>query len=115
SHKARYGIEFFYPPSRYVQALTQPTVQDEAGNVAANPIFSSNAGEPNAAVRDPSLVVYATITGVPWQLIARQKNGVPDLVGGVSAVDPTQVGGFKTAAELALTDVKGNVFWDDIA
>jgi hypothetical protein len=58
--------------------------------------------------------VYATITGVPWQLIARQKNGVPDLINGVSAIDPTQVGGFKTAQELKQKDSHGNTFWDDI-
>jgi hypothetical protein len=106
SHKARYGIEFFYQPSRYVQALTSATLTDETGATVANPIFAGG--------RDPSLVYYATITGVPWQLIARQKNGVPDLVNGVSQLDPTAVGGFKTSAELALTDPKGNTFWDDI-
>ena len=40
------------------------------------------------------------IVGVPWQLIARQKNGVPDLINGVDAIDPTKVGGFKTSKEL---------------
>jgi hypothetical protein len=33
----------------------------------------------------------------------------------VSALDPSQVGGFKTARELDLTDSQGNTFWDDIA
>jgi hypothetical protein len=107
SHKQRYGIEFFYPPSRYVTALTAATVTDENGNAVTNPIFAGG--------RDPRLVFYAAITGVPWQLIAREKNGAPDLVNGVSALDPTAVGGFKTYAELALTDPKGNVIWDDIA
>ena len=32
-----------------------------------------------------------------------------------ASLDPTQVGGFKTAAELSLLDPKGNVIWDDIA
>ncbi len=115
SHKARYGIEFFYPPSRYIDGLTLPLVQDDSGSTLSNPIFSHNVNDPGAAVRDPSLVIYATITGVPWQLIARQLNGVPDLVGGVSALDATQVGGFKTYEELALTDGQGNPYWDDIA
>ncbi len=53
SHKARYGIEFFYPPSRYVQALTSATVQDATGNMEPNPIFSANPNEPNAPVRNP--------------------------------------------------------------
>jgi hypothetical protein len=116
SHKSRYGIEFFYQPSRYVNALTSVTVTDVTGKTVPNPIFSNLAPTNyTGPVRDPGLVYYATITGVPWQLVARQKNGVPDLVNGVSAVDPTKVGGFKTSAELALMDTKGNTFWDDIA
>ena len=108
SHKARYGIEFFYQPSRYVQALTSPTVQDANGNMVANPIYVGG--------RDPSLVFYAAITGVPWQLIARQDaNGTPDLLNGVDPLDPTVQGGFKSSAELDLTDSHGNTFWDDIA
>jgi hypothetical protein len=115
SHKARYGIEWFYQPSRYVQALTSPTVQDSAGNMVTNPIFKQNPTEPNASVRDPGLVFYAAITGVPWQLIARQDtNGTPDLKGGVDALDKTQTGGFKTYEELLLKDSHGNTFWDDI-
>jgi hypothetical protein len=107
SHKQRYGIEFFYQPSRYVQALTSATVMNGMGMTVPNPIFAGG--------RSPSNVFYAAIVGVPWQLIARQKNGMPDLVNGVSAVDATQVGGFKTAKELDLQDPKGNTFWDDIA
>jgi hypothetical protein len=115
SHKARYGIEFFYQPSRYVTALTSATVTDVNGKTVPNPIFSNlDTTNFKGAVRDPGLVFYAAIVGVPWQLIARQNNGVPDLVNGVSALDTTQVGGFKTAAELSLADSKGNTFWDDI-
>jgi hypothetical protein len=116
SHKARYGIEFFYQPSRYVAALTQPTVTDVNGKTVPNPIYTNlDPASYTGAVRDPSLVFYAPIVGVPWQLLARQKSGVPDLVNGVSALDSTQVGGFKTSAELSLSDGKGNTFWDDIA
>jgi hypothetical protein len=116
SHKARYGIEFFYQPSRYVQALTSATTTDAAGNVVPNPIFSPNPNYPNAPVRDPALVFYATITGVPWQLIARQDaNGTPDLINGVDPLDGKVKGGFKSFAELNLTDAHGNTFWDDIA
>jgi hypothetical protein len=116
SHKARYGIEFFYQPSRYVQALTSKTAQNAAGDMVPSPIFSPNPAEPGAAVRDPGLVFYAAITGVPWQLIARQDtNGTPDLVNGLDPLDPTVLGGFKSGAELDLTDPSGNTFWDDIA
>jgi hypothetical protein len=130
SHKARYGIEFFYQPSRYVTALTSATVTDVNGKDVPNPIFSNlNPAVNKGAVRDPGLVFYAAIVGVPWQLIARQNNGVPDLIAGVNSLDPTQTGGFKTAAELALNDgSQGDCtgtpsmpspgscsFWDDIA
>ncbi len=65
--------------------------------------------------RDPSLVFYATITGVPWQLIARQTaQGDPDLLAGIDPATKMAVGGFKTPAELALKDKQGNTFWDDI-
>ena len=40
SQKARYGIEFFYQPSRYVDALTSSMVPDAAGNMVPNPIFA---------------------------------------------------------------------------
>ena len=98
SHKQRYGIEFFYQPSRYVSALTSMTVTAANGTVVPNPIYAGSQ-------RDPSLVFYAAIVGVPWQLIACQTvGGVPDLING-----------FKTSAELSLLDSKGNSFWDDIA
>jgi hypothetical protein len=116
SHKARYGIEWFYQPSRYVQALTSPTVQDATGNVTTNPIFAPNPMYPNATVRDPGLVFYAAITGVPWQLIARQDaNGTPDLKGGINPTTMKAEGGFKTFQELNQLDKTGhNTYWDDI-
>jgi hypothetical protein len=116
THKARYGIEFMYQPSRYVAALTSQTIADENNKQVQNPIFSNLNPSSQVAVRDPGLVFYAAIVGVPWQLIARQNaSGQPDLINGVSTLDPTQKGGFKTSKELSLPDPKGNVFWDDIA
>ncbi len=119
-HKARYGIEFFYPPSRYVAALTSVTVTDSNGKSVPNPIYSVlDKNLEGASIRDPGMVFYAAVVGVPWQLLARRdQNGVPDLVSGVNSLapaDPTQQGGFKSAAELALLDAEGNTFWDDIA
>jgi hypothetical protein len=107
SHKQRYGIEFFYQPSRYVTGLTASTVPNVNDVQVPNPILVGG--------RPPQRVFYAAMVGVPWQLVARQKNGVPDLVWGVSALDPKAVGGFKTYDELNLQDPDGNVFWDDIA
>jgi hypothetical protein len=117
SHKQRYGIEFMYQPSRYVTGLTSPTVPDVNGMMAPNAIYSNlDPANYAGAVRDPSLVFYAAIVGVPWQLIAWQNAmGMPDLVSGVSAIDKTKIGGFKTGKELELTDHVGNTFWDDIA
>jgi hypothetical protein len=120
SHKARYGIEFMYQPSRYVSALTSQTILDEDSKQVPNPIYSNlDPTNYSGAVRDPSLVFYAAIVGVPWQLIARQNaQGQPDLLNGIDATNPTESpapGGFKTAKELDLNDPKGNVFWDDIA
>jgi hypothetical protein len=120
SHKARYGIEFFYQPSRYVNALTSSTVADNAGNIVPNPLYTILPGnDPTASVRDPSLVFYAAVTGVPWQLIARQDaNGKPDLLNGLdtTTMPPTPSGGFKSGAELGQLDPTGkNTFWQDIA
>jgi hypothetical protein len=115
THKARYGIEFFYQPSRYVTALTSASVKDANGNFFPSPLYSNlDPLHYTGSLRDPSLVFYAAVVGVPWQLIARQSNGVPDLVNGVSALDPSQVGGFKTPKELGLADPHGNTFWDDV-
>ena len=95
--RARYGVEFRYSPQRYGDALQEGQVLDESGHMVPNPIYASPDG---GGSRGGGWVILATITGVPWQLIARQKNGVPDLLGGVSTLDPTQIGGFKSVKEL---------------
>ena len=84
--KRRFGMEFLYPTSRYITALTQPVFDD--GTV--NPLFCS---EPSAdrkscqhTMRDRSKVVLAGVVGVPWQDLAR---------------DPADLTrGYKAAAEL---------------
>jgi hypothetical protein len=117
SHKQRYGIEFMYQPSRYVNALTSQTIKDINGQDVANPIYTNlDPTHYTGAVRNSGLVFYAAIVGVPWQLIARKNAmGQPNLINGVSDVDPTQVGGFKTAKELSESDGHGSTYWDDIA
>ena len=113
SHKARYGVEFFYQPSRYVNALTGAKVTGLDGKSHDNPIYSNlDPDHYTGLVRTPSLVFYATITGVPWQLIARQKDGQPNLVGGVNPADASQIGGFKTAKELGVVDAQNHTAWD---
>jgi len=70
--KRRFGIDFLYPVDRYVDALTQSQIADRDGNLVPNPIFSDlNPSDGNNTVRDPGLGFVASISGVPWQLIAR--------------------------------------------
>lgn len=94
--KRRFGIDFLYPVDRYVDALTQPQIVDRAGNMVANPIFSDlNPGDGNGKVRDPGMVFYATISGVPWQMLAR---------------DSADLGkGFKSSSELTSTNVWSSI------
>jgi hypothetical protein len=90
--KRRFGIFAGYPTSRYVRGLQQTTVPDTAhehdgnGNYVGdqdtnancqNPIYATNLPtDPNADLcglspggRDPSLVYYAAVAGVPHQLL----------------------------------------------
>jgi len=100
--KRRFGIDFLYPTDRYVQAFSSAEISDRAGNLVPNPIFSDlNPGDAITTIRDPSLVFFAGIVGVPWQDIARDKS------------DLTK--GFKNASELrADVDGSGYSTWDMI-
>lgn len=67
-NKRRFGYDFLYPTSRYVDALTKTeVVQRSTGKLVVNPLYASPSGAPR---RDPSLVFLAGIVGVPWQDIA---------------------------------------------
>lgn len=86
--KRRFGIDFLQPVDRYINALQQPTIANRAGELVPNPIFSNlNPASGNGQVRDSGLVFMATISGVPWQEIAR------------NSTDLSQ--GFKNATEMA--------------
>lgn len=65
--KRRFGVDFLYPISRYVDGLTKSEVVDHAGMPAVNPIFQAPAGKTR---RDPSRVFLLGIVGVPWQDLA---------------------------------------------
>jgi hypothetical protein len=90
--KQSYGLDSQYPMSRYVNGLTLPSVPDRNGEYpagattyqgtanCANPIFSKNlpdGTDTSAATlcnlepgpRDPGLVFYAHIGGVPTDLL----------------------------------------------
>jgi hypothetical protein len=95
--KRRFGVDFLYPISRYVDGLTQPMVPDRAGEMVPNPIFTKL--DPRIPVRDSSMVLLGGIVGVPWQDVAR---------------DPADLTkGFKDAEELAAAS-SGVVTWDVI-
>jgi hypothetical protein len=67
-NKRRFGYDFLYPTSRYVDALTKSeVVQRSTGKLVVNPLYAAPSGAPR---RDPSLVFLAGIVGVPWQDIA---------------------------------------------
>jgi hypothetical protein len=67
-NKRRFGYDFLYPTSRYVDGLTQPLVpQRSTGEMVENPLFKRVPGVPR---RDKGLVYLAGIVGVPWQDIA---------------------------------------------
>jgi hypothetical protein len=84
--KRRFGIDFLHPTSRYVDALTSPTLVDRAGAPFDNPLFANG--------RPESRVFFTSIVGVPWQDIA---------------VDPSAIeAGLRNAAEL---EASGQMAW----
>jgi hypothetical protein len=57
----RFGLDFLYPTSRYVSALTSSSISDASGNLVPNPLLVG---------RNPGLITFVPIVGVPWQDIA---------------------------------------------
>jgi hypothetical protein len=100
--KRRFGLDFLYPPQRYVNALSalrlcpsNPTLAIEGcpSTPLDNPLFAGG--------RVPGSVYLAGIVGVPWQAIAADR----DEAGLELAEDVLR---FKTAQELGRSD------WDAI-
>ncbi|XXZ11905.1 hypothetical protein WMF18_37800 [Sorangium sp. So ce315] len=106
--KRRFGFDFLYPIDRYRRAFTEAQIPNRRGELVPNPIFSDlNPDDNNSDIRDPGLVFFAGIVGVPWQDIARQNAaGEPDLLGGLNQ-DGEPVGGFKNADELSAPVLDG--------
>ncbi|WP_437707290.1 hypothetical protein WMF45_26515 [Sorangium sp. So ce448] len=100
--KRRFGFDFLYPIDRYRRAFTEAQIPNRKGELVPNPIFSDpNPEDLDSNVRDPGLVFFAGIVGVPWQDIARQNaQGQPDLLNGLNQ-DGEPVGGFKNSDELS--------------
>ncbi|WP_437997850.1 hypothetical protein WMF26_45630 [Sorangium sp. So ce185] len=99
--KRRFGFDFLYPIERYRRAFTEAQIPNRQGDLVPNPIFSDLVtDDDDSIIRDPGLVFFAGIVGVPWQDIARQNaQGEPDLLRGLNE-DGEPVGGFKNATEL---------------
>lgn len=66
--KRRFGLDYLHPVERYVRGLTEAEVPGPRGELVDNPLFVDPRGI--SPPRDPSLVFYAAIVGVPWQDIA---------------------------------------------
>jgi hypothetical protein len=102
--KRRFGVDFLYPPRRYVNALTNldicwndlelSTEGCAPGDVVANPLYEGG--------RLPNLVFFGGIIGVPWQAIASTVDA------NNRDLPPGQLR-FQTAAELNL-----NGTWNEI-
>ncbi|WP_437607943.1 hypothetical protein WMF20_44815 [Sorangium sp. So ce834] len=99
--KRRFGFDFLYPIERYRRAFTEAQIPNRQGDLVPNPIFSDLVTDDgDSIIRDPGLVFFAGIVGVPWQDIARlNAAGKPDLLQGLNE-DGEPVGGFKNATEL---------------
>jgi hypothetical protein len=74
--KRRFGLDFLYPVSRYVQGLTNATLAD--GRV--NPLFCAAPADGGTTcagpLRQPSQVFLSAIAGVPWPDIANDPKDV---------------------------------------
>ncbi|WP_437483498.1 hypothetical protein WME75_42925 [Sorangium sp. So ce1014] len=99
--KRRFGYDFLQPIDRYRRGFTEARVKNRQGDLVPNPIFTDlDPDDDDSSVRDPGLVFFAGIVGVPWQDIARQNaQGEPDLLNGLNE-NNEPVGGFKNATEL---------------
>lgn len=65
NNKERFGVDLLYPTQRYVDALSKASIvnsrQPAPNNVVPNPLLAG---------RQPDLVFFAGIVGVPWQDLA---------------------------------------------
>jgi len=75
--KRRYGFDFLYPVSRYIDGFSKSTVPNRAGSFVRNPLFDDLSPICDkttrvgcSAGRDTSAVFLAGIVGVPWQDVA---------------------------------------------
>jgi hypothetical protein len=77
NQKKKYGADFLYPVQRYIDGFTSDQVRKRDGTLVTNPLFADltcAAGTECKSVREKDLIFVAGITGVPWQLIAKNPN-----------------------------------------
>src|SRR5690606_1197707 len=60
--KRRFGSDFLFPISRYVNALSDPQIEDRSGNLVDNPLFAHG--------RTKDMVSVLLLAGTPWQLLS---------------------------------------------
>ena len=90
-NKRRFGVDLLYPTQRYVDALTKSTIVDARnGTTVDNPLLRGANGQ----ARDPQLVFFAGIVGLPWQDIAT-----------AASLQSDTIMEYRTAAELDIKDV----------
>jgi hypothetical protein len=93
----QFGADLLQPLDRYVQALKETKIRDHAGNLVPNPIFADLDPTDDVAVsRDPSLVFFAGIVGVPWQDIARDRDDLTKGFRNAEELEASLPGGFTT-------------------
>ncbi|MEP7120765.1 MAG: hypothetical protein ABJE95_07645 [Byssovorax sp.] len=99
--KRRFGMDLLQPIDRYTAAFSSIMLPARDGTILPNPIFSDlDPKDEDSVIRDPSLVVFAGIVGVPWQDLAR---------------DPQDLRkGLKRQVEYSITDAQGHTTWDRI-
>jgi hypothetical protein len=75
--KRKYGVEFYWPVSRYINGFINDQVPNRANQPVKNPLYDDLSPTCDkttkvgcAGARDKSLVFFAGIVGVPWQDIA---------------------------------------------
>ncbi len=107
AQRRRFGLDFLYPVERYINALSKPTLcitradldatlscpplgGDAGSSIVRNPLFPLPAGE--VLGRDPSMVYFLGIVGVPWQTIRVTKDSAGNPLPADSLVYPTSAG-----------------------
>jgi hypothetical protein len=94
NQKKKYGTDFLYPVQRYIDGFGSPQIRNRQGELVDNPLFMDLTCKAKGAcnsVREKNLILVAGITGVPWQLIAKNPNDLG--------------AGYKTAQEIAQQNI----------